>query len=194
MAKHRTTKIVSLDPEPAKIVEAIVFVIGLAQARHKPSQYDLVKTLFLADRNHLNKFGRPVTFDNYFAMQHGPVPTFSYNLLKGEWAETQAVGGTVPWNKSPVPGKKQYQFSVDRDYNRDVLSPSDVEHLESAYRIVRDLGFVGIRKLTHQDTAYIEAWDDEGPENGSYAMSLSLLFDSPNADQADNLAFLSQHR
>lgn len=194
MTKHRNTKIVRLDPDPTKIVEAIVFVISLAQRRQRPSQYDIVKTIFLADRNHLNMFGRPVTFDNYFAMQHGPVPSFSYNLLKGERREVEAVGGAVPWERHSIPGKRHFLFSVDRDFDADVLSPSDTEHLESAYRIVRDLGFGGVRKLTHEDAAYLEAWDEEGPDNGSYPMSLSMLFESPDIEQADTLAFLSQHR
>ena len=46
------------------------------------TQYDIVKSLFLADKAHLNRYGRPITFDNYFAMKDGPVPNLAYNLLK----------------------------------------------------------------------------------------------------------------
>ena len=66
-----------------KSLAAICHVIGLAEkSEYQLTQYDIVKTLFLADRQHLNEFGRPITFDNYVAMTHGPVPSCSYDLLK----------------------------------------------------------------------------------------------------------------
>ncbi len=73
--KHEAPRI-ELEPDIRKILEAISYVIAEGRRRCLlVEQYDILKTLFLADKSHLNKFGRPVTFDNYFAMRAGPVPS-----------------------------------------------------------------------------------------------------------------------
>ena len=57
---------------------------------------------------------------------------------------------------------------------------------------VKRLGFKQVRKLTHEDPAYKEAWDENGLVR-SFSMSLSLLFDKPNEEEARNLEFVSKH-
>src|SRR5262245_14308697 len=39
------------------------------------------KLLFLADKLHLVRYGRPVTGDRYWALEHGPVPTRVLSLF-----------------------------------------------------------------------------------------------------------------
>jgi hypothetical protein len=55
-----------------RILAAMLFLMnehpGLTQCQ-------IVKSIFLADEQHLNTYGRPVTFDNYVAMPRGPVPS-----------------------------------------------------------------------------------------------------------------------
>lgn len=44
----------------------------------------LIKLLYLADRESLQETGRPLTGDRIVAMQHGPVLSSVYDLVKGE--------------------------------------------------------------------------------------------------------------
>lgn len=185
-----------MTPNIPRIIGAISFVIDEGRKRdQRVTQYDIVKTLFLADRASLNKFGRPITFDNYVAMKDGPVPSTSYNLLKKDPRTLRRLRISVPWDSSPAPEfgalAKAYTMSAEKVCT-DTLSPSDLEELSSALTIVKSLGFSQVRKLTHDDRAYVEAWDPEGISS-RYAMSYSLLFDVPNEQLASDISFLSKH-
>ena len=177
--------IVKMVPNRAKIIEAILFLISEADKSNKPiTQCDIVKSIFLADRRHLNEFGRPVTFDNYCAMEHGPVPSLAYDILKST--------DDFPWTRSDTDTARKNYHTARRAVDEDVLSPSDMKVLSDALTTVRSLGFGQIKKLTHEDPAYVDAWD---PEEGraAFEMSYSLLFDAPNVEKSLDLAHASKH-
>lgn len=44
----------------------------------------LLKLVYLADRLALAKLGRPITFDSYFSLPHGPVPSRTMDLASDE--------------------------------------------------------------------------------------------------------------
>ncbi len=185
--------VVKLHENVDRIIYSIAFVISHANSREiKPTQYDIVKTLFLADRAHLNKWGRPVTYDNYCAMQHGPVPSVSYDLLKENKYIIRKFGiKDIPWKRYPAGTANHYLNAQKLDFE-DVLSPSDIEALKDAFSTVSSLGFTQIRKLTHEDAAYVDAWEDES-NCKSFDMSLGLLFDTANYEEAERIAEQSEY-
>jgi uncharacterized phage-associated protein len=185
-----------MEPATDKLIEAILFLISRAAERKCTlTQYDIVKSLFFADKSHLNRFGRPITFDNYVAMPNGPVPSLAYSILKNE-ADLAALGlREVPWDR--VVGehsnpKACLYRNPKRAASEDVLSESDMEALSDALATVMGLTFGQIKKLTHQDPAYVAAWGDG--ESNNAPMSYGMLFDVPDFDEAEHLQFLSQHR
>lgn len=185
-------EVVDLAIDCERIVASIAYAIAIAEQKDENfTQYDVVKSLFLADRAHLNKFGRLVTNDTYVAMIHGPVPSVAYDLLKAKpWRMKQLGMDSVPWkSKSLGEGKKQY-FDADTSWVDDVLSPSDKVAIEDAVTTVSSLSFGQIRKLTHEDVAYIDAWEDEA-ERKQFPMSLGLLFDTPNFEKAREIRDVS---
>jgi uncharacterized phage-associated protein len=174
-----------MTPNEEKILEAIVFlIIRAGELSYEVTVYDLAKSLFLADRSHLNMWGRPVTFDNYVAMQHGPAPSTAYNFLKKPAME-------VPWIRETTGSNECYRFVGDYDFHE--LSASDKEVLSDALLTVRGLTFGQIRRLTHEDPAYINAWEDDGCKN-AFPMSYALLFETPNEELAKELAFASENQ
>lgn len=186
---------VEMKPNVDRIVAALYFVMAAAQRRGRNvSQYDLVKTLFLADRAHLNEWGRPVTYDNYCAMRHGPVPSLAYDLLKGnEKAMRDHQLHDLPWKAIPHIKSTKHFVPIDGLLNpQDVLSESDIEVLENSLGVVQSLGFSQVRRLTHEDPAYVDAWLEDGGR-AAYAMKLGLLFDEPNFEQAATLAEYSSY-
>ena len=196
-ARRQRAPIVELAPAEDKIIEAIAFVIAEANRRGLTvTQYDIVKTLFLADRSHLNTYGRPITFDNYHALFHGPVPSMAYDLLKGSLHVLRHIRlSALPWMSRPAPeistNAKVY-FNAKQDFDEDVLSESDVECLQESLTTIKSLTFGQIRRLTHDDPAYIEAWNPD--EAGNNLMSYALLFDSPDMEQAEQVKYLSEAR
>src|ERR1700733_613301 len=73
----------TLKPNYKKILEAILFLINESERRGLyVTEYDIDKAVFLADVKHLNEYGRPITFDNYVAMVHGPVPSATRDILQ----------------------------------------------------------------------------------------------------------------
>lgn len=189
--------LVKLQPNKRRVLESILLVIVEAAKRETPvTQYSILKTLFLADRAHLNRYGRPITFDNYMAMTDGPVASFAYNVLKGE-VDFQKEFGTKhpPWKVRPAPemSPKALAFhSPAREPSEDVLSETDAEQIANALTSVLSLSFKQLRMLTHQDQAYIDAWEAEGAKK-AYPMSFGMLFEVPNFDEAQNLADVSRH-
>lgn len=196
--RERKAPRVQLKPNLRKIVAAISYVIALGELRKLDVTYYVVlKTLFVADRSHLNKYGRPVTFDNYSAMRAGPVPSMAYDILKEQepaLRKLRSVGiTTLPWTKTARErGIPDLYSHADTRHIDDVLSPSDKDALQDALSTIAGLTFVQIKKLTHADPAYEEAWEDDS-EKKSFAMSLGLFFDTPDFEEAEALEFQSKH-
>ncbi|WP_163005992.1 Panacea domain-containing protein [Methylobacterium brachiatum] len=159
------------------------------------TQYDIVKSLFVADRAHLNRFGRPITYDNYVAMKHGPVPSLAYDFLKGNGKALSTYGlSSLPWTRASAEyrGSGCYIFTDATTVDEEaVLSQSDMAALDTALHAIINLSFGQVRKLTHSDPAYKEAWAAVG-EGGSNPMSLGLLFDEPNFEAAKVVEFTSK--
>ncbi|MEG6510106.1 Panacea domain-containing protein [Methyloligella sp. 2.7D] len=196
MAKPREkAPTVKLQPNVSKIVEAILHVVSEAETRRTSlTQYEIVKTLFLADKAHLNRYGRPITFDDYVAMRDGPVPSFAYDLLKRNQSAVKRAGNDIPWEQSErVAGERAHHYhSPARKPDESILSPSDLVALSDALASVKGLSFGQIRRLTHEDPAYLDAWEDDG-ERKQYPMSYGLLFEVPDFEKAERIEFLSKH-
>jgi uncharacterized phage-associated protein len=65
--------------ETFKIIETIYYI--LSRLGRSADKISLVKLIYLADKYHLIKYGRTITNDEYFAMQHGPVGSTVKDLL-----------------------------------------------------------------------------------------------------------------
>lgn len=179
-------------PCTLKIIASILFL--LERAGKPLTQYQIVKAVFLADRSHLNEYGRPVTYDNYVAMEHGPVPSDTYGWLMNPQQMAQRHGiQTVPWESSARSSSpRTREFAPMQQYDAKELSPSDESALQEALSFVSSLDFNDLRRLTHKDPAWKAAWDTRGQSKGP-GMEYSLLFDTQDDEQAEFVAFSSRH-
>ena len=175
-----------------KILAAIIHVIAVAEKQRVPvTQYDILKALFIADKSHLNEYGRPITFDNYCAMRAGPVPSLAYDLLKGNKKVLKDRNiSHLPWDRTPGHSGRYYYSKPNIVEFDDVLSRSDKLALSNALSVIHSLTFGQIRALTHNDPAYMEAWEESG--TGRFWMSYGMLFDSPDFEKAETVEFLSK--
>jgi len=94
------------------------------------TKHQAFKLLYFADLRHLERYGRPITGDQYVAMDYGPVPSNTYDLVK-------------------IPGRELPPIEGDLDE----LSDSDLEVLEE---IVEQYGKHGFRERT--EISHDAAW------------------------------------
>ncbi len=75
-------------PKIGKIVELLLY---LAHKRPGADKYQAVKFLYLADKEHFSRYGRPITFEDYYALWYGPVASNALDLLNQKrWAFERA--------------------------------------------------------------------------------------------------------
>jgi uncharacterized phage-associated protein len=139
--------------DEAKAVETLVHI---ANAWPKITPFYLSKVLFIADRDHLRDFGRPVTGDAYIAMDNGPVPSRIYDIIKGKldfFGDPTAISEALTIDEKAT----YHQISAKRKANTDLLSETDIAALDSAIKFCRGKSFTHLSSLTHQEPAWLHA-------------------------------------
>lgn len=172
-----------LQPKLARIVAALLHIM-----KRKPDcdQYDLVKAVFLADRAHLNRYGRPITYDNYYAMEYGPVPSTTYDVIMGRIdAQKELQAEQAPWRSQAV-WKTIRNFHALQEPDYSVLSESDIEELDAAVNAIEGLDFEGIHEMAKNDEAYQEAWARRG-DRKALPMKYELLLDAEAREHEEDI-------
>ncbi len=136
-------------------------------AAHKPgiTQYYIGKVFFFADEEHLLDWGRPISGDQYVAMEHGPVPSVIYDLLKEDAGLPDEVNDEVDrWVKVVSEGNRREVFVRGGVQDWPALSEAERECLLKSLREYGSKSFSELRRLTHEERAYRDAWDS-GPRS-----------------------------
>ena len=140
---------------PQKIIEAIVWI-----ARRLPgsSRYLVIKTLFYADKFHLQRYGRPVTGDTYIKMAAGPVPSLAYDLMKrSDYLPPELLLEADYAFDNADNGGKYPPIEAKREPNEEWFSGTDLQCLEEAAAYCSGKDFRTLKDETHQESAWIEA-------------------------------------
>jgi uncharacterized phage-associated protein len=66
------------DFDAIKLGQALAY---LATGIHDLTKLKAAKLLYFADKRHLVTYGRPITGDRYYCLDHGPVPSASLNAI-----------------------------------------------------------------------------------------------------------------
>ena len=137
-----------------KTLEAILYV-----SQHTHDLFHIVKTLFYADKIHLQNYGRLITDDYYRAMKDGPVPSGAYDLVKivrGEDYEfDQKLIDVHPEASIKVTERKV--ITPLREPNLDYLSESDIEALDEAIAQYSNMDINQLWNLVHDEESYKKA-------------------------------------
>jgi len=147
-------------PNLEKIVELLLY---LAHKRPDADKYQAVKFLYLADREHLARYGRPITNEAYFALWYGPVASNALNLLNNDrWVFAQAKLESLPFEVEPGKTKSGHDTTFIRKplraVNLDLFSRSDLQIFDEVLSKHGDASFDDLFKLTHNHFAYKNAW------------------------------------
>ncbi|MDR0942268.1 MAG: SocA family protein [Holosporales bacterium] len=169
------TKGIRFNVDQGKALETIVYISN--KVKHGISHYHVMKTIFFADKEHLNKYGRPIIGDRYIKMPHGPVPSTVYDIIKmdTEWLEPgifdkarEALEIIQEIDKPKI----RLIFSK-RDANPDWFSESDLECLDSSFDFCKDKTFEELEEISHKESAWKRAKDKK-------TMDYALMLDDDN--------------
>lgn len=144
---------ISFEMNEDKAIEALVW---LADKQLGITPFYVSKVLYFAEKEHLNRFGRPILGDRYIRMPFGPVPSKTYDLIKGtsrkkKYAEKLREAVDV----------QEGALRPLRKPNMEMFSRTDIECLTNALRKYGCLEFGKLSRISHRETAWKKA-----PENG----------------------------
>jgi uncharacterized phage-associated protein len=104
-----------------------------------------LKLVYFADRYHLRKYGRLITNDSYVAMEHGPVPSSSRDIIESsDYLDESARTYAQEFLES-----SERTLSSVCKLDTNVLSDSDIEALEFAWKTFGHMNQFELRDQTH---------------------------------------------
>ena len=158
-----------------KAIEALVW---LAQQKPHMTFFHLAKVLFFADKMHLQRYARPILGDRYIAMEHGPVPSVVYNILKMDSFLDPDILDAAAESFEVSRSGSHPSIEAKRKPDLDRFSETDVQCLQKALDQYGSLPVSQLRRLTHQERAFTEA-----PVNGEMDYALMIDDDVPDRDE-----------
>lgn len=155
----------------AKAVAAIAF---LAEKTGE-TMYPVFKTLYLAEKSHLERYGRFILGDYYVAMAEGPVPSATYDMLKFVRGDRQYFTDGGLAKEAFSLDRNSHRFTLHHQPDLDALSDSDIECLTEAAELCVKRGTRFVRDESHDD-----AWKAT-PRNAAMAVEAiaAQLADGP---------------
>jgi len=164
-----------------KALEAILFI---AHKLASPTFHSVSKMFYLADKLHLQEYGRVICGDRYIAMENGPVPSAIYDMMKVPSGRTSV---DVDWDEL-------INEAFDVHYGRnitpkrlpdmDLLAESEIECFTAAINEHGMKSFGQLSDLTHDS-----AWRSVG-ENQVISMD-EIARTLPNVEEI--LSYLHAH-
>jgi uncharacterized phage-associated protein len=122
-------------------------------ARHENNRINTVKAvklIWLADRYHLRKYGRPVIEDAYVAMKRGPVCSIVKDIAQNSQALTdRASDNEINYSKRYIKASSIWTVESIAPIDQSVLSDSDLEALEFAFKEFGGYSHEDLIKISH---------------------------------------------
>lgn len=120
----------------------------------------LTKLLYLADRESLTRYGRPITYDRPASMPHGPVLSRTLDLING-FTEGPPAAQWDEW----ISDRSNHDVEVKREFSRrdlNELSNADLDVLGAVWHKFGGMNPWTLRDWTHNNCT---EWTD--PEGSS---------------------------
>jgi len=139
----------------------------------------LIKLLYLADRQSLLELGRPISYDLFVSMPHGPVLSRTYDLILGEPEEDSY------WRRF-ISAPEDYQVRLLGDVPNDQLSPAQEAILDDVFRRFGGMHKWALRDFTHGLPEYHD------PKGSSVPIDLREILLAQGVSEEDARAILDE--
>ncbi len=157
-----------------KSVQTIAYFVR--KAGGSAEKLKLIKLVYLADRLSFKSRGKPINFDSYLSLPHGPIASSALNGMDHNLNE-------AAWDALAL-GVNRKDVTVVGDVTADRLSRSDLTILDATWAEFGGMTASQIRNWTHRHCAeYVEV----GPAS-SLPIDLSEILAHVGIQDADNAA------
>ncbi len=136
----------SIDTSYKKATQALNFFANKKDG--KINKMKAIKLIYLADRLHLRKYGRPIIGDTYWAMKLGPVGSYSKRIAELDSIPNEVLSYAKKYLK-PTDEKKQSFVSL-KPVEMDLFSKTDLECLETIYKHFSDKDQFELADISHK--------------------------------------------
>lgn len=132
--------------------------------------YQLIKTLFWADRSHLQRWGDLITEDTYEMWEYGPVPVNAYRLVK----KLPRYGCMIDPRDLVAESSRGNLTTSMIEYE---LAKSEKHELDNAYEMFQGRDFNEMKRIAHANNysnnkeITLKELADGDPELVSYAQA-----------------------
>lgn len=179
---------ISFNFESKKLLNAVTYMAYRQVPRL--DKMKLAKLLFYADKYHLLKHGRPILGDNYYCMDHGPVPSFSYNEISDAFEGEGALLSNLKITTAEKYPSFELRDGVEPDLG--VFSDSEVEALDETIRAYGGKTPWELRQLSHTESCWKKA-DEHRAQGSSLEMPYETFFDGADSENMLELVRSEQH-
>lgn len=144
-------------------------------------KYRIYKSLYFANKEHLNKYGRLITSDTFFALPNGPVPTKladaldSIKGIKHINCKDQRLFAPLLNSIEHCGFDADNFFSAKEQPDMDELSESDIECLDFGFNKCKGKGFGEIKEESHDS-----AWEKASQKNNPKSIDVLDMVDEEN--------------
>ncbi len=105
-----------------------------------------IKLIWLSDRAHLRRYGRPIIMDQYFALPYGPIPSNTKDLAE---VNLFSSDDEVSYRNKFINVIDKYNFQSVEKVDENVFSQTDLSILESVYSEFGNLSEFELSELSH---------------------------------------------
>jgi uncharacterized phage-associated protein len=138
-----------------KTIQATAALLKTSKAT-RMSRLRTLKLLYIAERESLKETGRTITGDRVVAMDHGPVLSTVYNLIKGQHADA------ATWDEF-MRRDGEHDIQLLRDPGNGKLSRYEIEKISNVAERFEHYNDWALVEYTHS----FPEWIKNKPESGS---------------------------
>ena len=145
--------------------KAIETIVLLSTLKPGVDLYHMAKTVFYAEKYHINRYGRPIIGDEYICGKDGPFPSKIRDLVHSKDPYLTSENLEAIHKAINVSRGKEKDFPIidsKRNPNMDLFSESDIECLIDAFKEIMPLSFSELREQTHKEKAYYKSARNKG--------------------------------
>lgn len=148
-----------------RVIQLVGYIFDVKGSRQLNTMA-VLKLLYISDRESLRERGYPLTGDDHYALEYGPVPSRIYDLTKTERNYRFKTGDNERWEEFfETDG---YNLLIRKDPGTDELTEYEKRKLREIVSEHDDLSQFDLSDFTHE----FPEWKKNDPGNSSRPISL----------------------